>query len=367
MATATTAAVAAEEVAAPIPWVEKYRPQEFDSIVLEPANKKLLENIIKTGYFPNLLLHGPPGTGKTTTIVNLIAAFQQKFYGKRCAPLVMQLNASDERGIDTIRSQIQSFVNSQGLFHTGVKFIVLDEVDYMTKNAQHAFRYLLTDITNPNVRFCLMCNYISKIESGLQNNFLKLRFNQLPVADITAFLRNIIQKEQMTVADNILQSIQTYYRSDIRSMINFLQTNQGFMYHTPATKPGRINKKNMYVVQTLPYMIHVIDDSVWQTLIDKIQSAHDPLQNLVPFIEYVYSVTLKYNIDMKSAIKGFLRYLMFRQGAVSYTGEWLGAIEKAIHANVNADVYLKYILIHVIQCCCAGAGVGAGAPASVKN
>jgi DNA polymerase III delta prime subunit len=342
----------AQEADAAIPWVEKYRPQEFDSIVLEPANKKLLENIIKTGYFPNLLLHGPPGTGKTTTIVNLIAAFQQKFYGRRLPPLVMQLNASDERGIDTIRSQIQSFVNTQGLFHTGVKFIVLDEVDYMTKNAQHAFRYLLTDITAPNVRFCLMCNYISKIEHGLQNNFLKLRFNQLPTADITAFLRNIIQKEAMGIDDVTLQSIQTYYQSDIRSMINFLQTNQGFMTQPVATK-ARINKKNLYTVQLMPHMIQILDDTVWDTLVNKIregycrESGGTPCQNLTPLIEYMYSVTLKYNIDIKAAIKQFLRYLIYR-GVAGYDSAWLFAIEKAVHVNIPNDVYLKYILTHCI-------------------
>lgn len=347
-AVAVAVAVAAplDDMDAAIPWVEKYRPQEFDSIVLEPANKKLLENIIKTGYFPNLLLHGPPGTGKTTTIVNLIAAFQQKFYGQRIAPLVMQLNASDERGIDTIRSQIQSFVNTQGLFHTGVKFIVLDEVDYMTKNAQHAFRYLLTDITAPNVRFCLMCNYISKIENGLQNNFLKLRFNQLPTSDITTFLRNIIQKEAMDIDDATLQSIQLFYQSDIRSMINFLQTNQGFMRQHIATK-SRINKKNMYAVQLMPHMIQILDDNVWKTLVTKMQGCdgggHSP--NLTPFIEYMYSITLKYNIDIKAATKQFLRYLIYHTTAGN-DSKWLLAIEKAVHVNVPHDVYLKYILTH---------------------
>ena len=100
--------------------------------------------------------------------------------------MVLELNASDERGIDIIRSQICSFVNSKPLFNVGLKFIILDEVDYMTKNAQQALKYLLQNCST-NVRFCLICNYISKIDDGLQNEFIKLRFNQLPKEDIINF------------------------------------------------------------------------------------------------------------------------------------------------------------------------------------
>jgi len=90
-------------------WVEKYRPKLFDDIVLDPFNKQILSNIIETGHFPNLLFYGPPGTGKTTTIINLINAYQEKTSGKN-KELVIHLNASDERGIDVIRNQIIHFV-----------------------------------------------------------------------------------------------------------------------------------------------------------------------------------------------------------------------------------------------------------------
>ena len=161
-----------------VPWMEAYRPTNFEDIVLDPLNKKILKNIIDTSYFPNLLFYGPPGTGKTTTIINLINAYQEKL-NKKNKDLIIHLNASDERGIDIIRSQICSFVNSKPLFNVGLKFIILDEVDYMTKNAQQALKYLLQNCST-NVRFCLICNYISKIDDGLQNEFIKLRFNQLP-------------------------------------------------------------------------------------------------------------------------------------------------------------------------------------------
>ena len=154
--------------------VEKYRPNKFEEIVLDPLNKKILKNIIETGYFPNLLFYGPPGTGKTTTIINLVNSYQEKLNQKN-KELMIHLNASDERGIDIIRSQINQFVNSKTMFNHGMKFVILDEVDYMTKNAQQALRYLLQNFSN-NVRFCLICNYISRIDEGLQNEFLRANF-----------------------------------------------------------------------------------------------------------------------------------------------------------------------------------------------
>ena len=120
-----------------IPWTEKYRPSNFDNIVLDPYNKTLFMNMIENKYFPNLLLYGPPGTGKTTTIINLINEYQRI---KKNKSLVIHLNASDERGIDIIRNQIYQFVKTKNLFETGYKFVVLDEVDYMTKNAQQALK-----------------------------------------------------------------------------------------------------------------------------------------------------------------------------------------------------------------------------------
>ena len=207
-----------------IPLMEAYRPKHFDDIVLDPLNKQILKNIIETSYFPNLLFYGPPGTGKTTTIINLINAYQEKLNNKN-KDLIIHLNASDERGIDIIRNQINSFVNSKPLFNTGMKFVILDEVDYMTKNAQQALRYLLQNYSG-GVRFCLICNYISKIDEGLQNEFIRLRFNQLPKNEIIQFLTHISVSENLNMTQKSLSCIQKLYKSDIRSMINFMQSNQ---------------------------------------------------------------------------------------------------------------------------------------------
>ena len=106
-----------------IPWVEKYRPKDFNDIVLNENNRSLLENILNNNYFPNLLLYGPPGTGKTTTIINLINRYQE-INNEKSKELIVHLNASDDRGIDIIRNQINQFVNSKTLFTKGLKFII---------------------------------------------------------------------------------------------------------------------------------------------------------------------------------------------------------------------------------------------------
>ena len=111
------------------------------------------------------------------------------------------------------------------LFNSGTKFIILDEVDYMTKNAQQALKYLLS-VNSENVRFCLICNYISRIDDSLQNEFMRLRFNQLPENEIINFMEMINKSENLNYTREDISSIQKIYKSDIRSMINYIQSNQ---------------------------------------------------------------------------------------------------------------------------------------------
>ena len=302
-----------------VPWTEFFRPTKFDDIILDPLNKKILVNIIETSYFPNLLFYGPPGTGKTTTIINLVNAYQEKLNQKN-KELMIHLNASDERGIDIIRSQINQFVNSKTLFNKGMKFVILDEVDYMTKNAQQALRYLLQNYSG-SVRFCLICNYISRIDEGLQNEFLRLRFNQLPEPDIINFLQNISKCENLDLKYNSLKLIQKLYKSDIRSMINFMQSNQ-----------------NMTDCD-----INIIDESVWKTLYDKIKHK-EITSNLEKFIN---ETSLTYNIDKKNIIKDFLNYIIRNYDNI-VSPEYLSFIENIMHFDdCKNSYYVNYSLIRL--------------------
>ena len=310
-----------------VPWMESFRPKKFDDIVLDPLNKKILQNIIDTLYFPNLLFYGPPGTGKTTTIINLINSYQEKIDVKN-KDLIIHLNASDERGIDIIRNQISCFVNSKPLFNNGLKFVILDEVDYMTKNAQQALRYLLQNYSN-TVRFCLICNYISKIDEGLQNEFIRLRFNQLPKDKIIQFLEDISNSEKLNLSYEALQSIQNLYKSDIRSMINFMQSNQDIL-----------KEQNDNVV-----ILKIIDNSIWENILNKIKSK----DNIDKTFSYIHHISITYNMDKKNIIKNFLNYII-RNKPEFVNNAFLNFVENLMHSqNQNNNVFIFYSLTKLLS------------------
>jgi replication factor C subunit 3/5 len=304
-----------------VPWCEKYRPKIFEDIVLDPLNRQILKNIIETSYFPNLLFYGPPGTGKTTTIINLINAYQAKLNIKN-KDLIIHLNASDERGIDIIRNQINFFVNSKPLFHTGMKFVILDEVDYMTKNAQQALRYLLQNYTG-SVRFCLICNYISKIDEGLQNEFIRLRFNQLPKDDIIQFLNHISESEKLNISLKSLSCIQKLYKSDIRSMINFMQSNQ-----------------DIVKLQNNEPILYIIDSDVWENIIE-MRLKRD---NIEVVKNYIHKISTEYNIDKKNIINDFLNYII-RNKSKYVSKDFLNFVENLMHSQIqNNNTHIYYSL-----------------------
>jgi len=299
-----------------IPWVEKYRPKQLEDVVLDENNRILLKNIIDNDHFPNLLLYGPPGTGKTTTIINLINSYQDKM-NQRHKGLMIHLNASDERGIDIVRNQIASFVNSNGLFNKGMKFVVLDEVDYMTKNAQQALKYLLQNYSK-NVRYCLICNYISRIDESLQNEFIRLRFNQLPESEIFGFLHKVITNEELGVSSDIIQSIQKVYQSDIRSMINYIQSNQNVLSD-----------------------YKIINYDTWSSLSDSLKQ-----NSFEDNLKLINKLSLEYGIEKKNLLKDYLNYLIKTMHII--TPDYLNFVENLLHnTDLGTDYFVKYAILRL--------------------
>jgi replication factor C subunit 3/5 len=297
------------------PWVEKYRPNTLDDIVLDSVNKTIIRNIIKTQTFPNLLFYGPPGTGKTTTILNLITDYQKNTTGYNKS-LVIHLNASDERGIDTIRNVISEFAGSNGLFQNGLKFVILDEIDSMTKIAQQALKILIQNINTPT-RFCLITNYLSKIDLSLRNYCVSMRFNQLPIPNILQSLQKINMMEGIGLRPEQLESIQKMYRSDMRSMINYMQTIQVNM-------------------QT------IITNKVWAKLTTVIETG-----NIEAITNNFNHILSEYNMQVIDLIKTYFNYII-RNHEKYVTSDLLNLVEKLLHCNCKISKYLKqYFIIHI--------------------
>ena len=204
------------------PWVEKYRPAMMNDIALSKYNRAIINSITTNRLCVNVMLYGPPGTGKTTTALNIIESFRE---GDANSGLVMHLNASDERGIDIIRTQLNNFVHANNMFTKGKKIVVMDEADYLTKFAQNALKFII-DESIMNVQFILICNYITRIDKSLQNIFLKIRFDSVPRSCIFKRLRKICDVENVRVSSRELFNVIDYYDTDIRSMINHMQYNK---------------------------------------------------------------------------------------------------------------------------------------------
>ena len=296
-----------------IPWVEKYRPRIFSDIIMSDTNDRILNNMINRRTFMNLILYGPPGTGKTSTIINIINSYQEK-YEKSDNTLVMHLNASDDRGIDTIRNQINTFVTTKHIWGTGTKFVVLDEVDYMTRSAQHSLKYLI-DQAIPGVRFCLICNYIYKLEPSLTHHFIKLRFNIVPSDKVFVLLKHIVTSENLQYSNEDIREIQASCGSDIRRMINVIQCNS-----------TRINN---------------IRDSKLTTDIDELfynkTISHNEIMNL----------TYKYNITLNELIISYLNYII-QLGNIDF--EVIDFIECILKIDrIDENIITKYFTLFFVN------------------
>ena len=295
-----------------LPWVEKYRPDDFDDIVLDKYNRTILTNMLHEKTFSNVIFYGPPGTGKTTTIINLLKRYQE-LKNQKGKDLIIHLNASDERGIEVVRNQIQGFVDSKNLFNTGHKFVILDEVDYMTKNAQQALRYLI-NINKDRVSFCLICNYISKIDISLREEFINIRFNQLPKVEIINFLKKIVVSENINITDENLHKLQEYFSSDIRSMINYLQSNQV----VGITDFNIINKEELN---------NIIES---KTTIES-------------FRNIVYEISVKYNISRNRLLYKLLQNLYYQ----TQKDDILKIMISCFHDNICIDLLINFIFYNI--------------------
>lgn len=228
-----------------LPWLEKYRPTRFEDIVgNEDAVSRLAVFAVK-GNVPNIILSGPPGVGKTTTILALC----RSMLGHKLKDAVLELNASNERGIDVVRNRIKGFAQTKVTLPPGMtKIVILDEADSMTEAAQQALRRIM-ELYSKTTRFALACNNSERIIEPIQSRCALVRFNKLTDEQIRSRMVFICKQEGVEWTDDGLRAIISTASGDLRQAVNNLQsTFEGFKL---------VNEDNVYKVCDEPHPVKI--------------------------------------------------------------------------------------------------------------
>jgi replication factor C subunit 3/5 len=204
-----------------LPWVEKYRPKSIDD-VLHPPIVNFIKNLITNDFFPHMIFYGIAGTGKTSTIFAIV----NEFFPGEASKYVLELNASDDRGISVVRSQIKEFCQLQIInkddMNVKYKLVILDEADALTDDAQGALRRIIETYTF-NTRFCLICNYLSKLIDAILSRSLVIIFPKISDKTMKDAINKIAKSENIKLAQDQLKNIIFSSNGDLRKGINLLQ------------------------------------------------------------------------------------------------------------------------------------------------
>lgn len=224
------------------PWVEKYRPTKLSEIVGNEETISRLEAIAQTGNLPNVILSGPPGTGKTTSMLCLARQMLSS------PEAVLELNASDDRGIDVVRDRIKMFAKKKV---KGQKLVILDEADSMTNAAQQAMRRTM-EIYSNTTRFALACNNSAKIAEPIQSRCAILRYTRLSDKDVLARLERVCAAEGVTATPDGLEALIFTADGDMRNALNNLQsTFSGFAVVDQSTVYKVCDQPHPFVVKNM--------------------------------------------------------------------------------------------------------------------
>jgi len=199
-------------------WAEKYRPKSLGDIVDQKEIVERLKSFVKSRNVPHCIFAGPPGTGKTTAALCLA----RDLFGEEYREHVMELNASDERGIDVVRETVKTFARSKSIGEIPFRVMILDEADNMTSDAQQALRRTMERFTE-TCRFIMCANYSGKIIEPIQSRCAPFRFSYLPREEHDRYLEYIAEKEKVKLSQEGLEAIFEVCGGDLRRAINTLQ------------------------------------------------------------------------------------------------------------------------------------------------
>jgi replication factor C subunit 2/4 len=241
-----------------IPLVDKYRPTKLEEIIFQTDVIKNLKNIVISGKMPHLILYGPSGTGKTSAI---LALAHELFGPKKVKERIIELNASDDRGINTVRYKIMTFVKSiignkdPNYLCPNYKIIILDEADTMTIEAQSALRKMIETYSNIT-RFCFICNYINQLIEPIVSRCVKFKFSSITSEYIIENLYSITLKEKMNINKDVIHEIANIANGDMRKGIMLLQQLK-YMYalNTDITIKDVKNMSNLIPDEYIDYIL----------------------------------------------------------------------------------------------------------------
>lgn len=199
-------------------WTEKYRPSKFDEMVGQQEIVKRVKNLVQALNIPHLMFAGPAGTGKSTLALIIV----KELFGERWRENYLELNASDERGIDVVRQKVKDFARTKAIENVPFKVIFLDEADALTREAQQALRRTMENYTN-TCRFILSCNYSSKIIDPIQSRCVVLRFKLLEKKDVVQVVKRIAERENLKLSDDAFETLYESSEGDCRRAINLIQ------------------------------------------------------------------------------------------------------------------------------------------------
>jgi replication factor C subunit 3/5 len=326
-----------------LPYVEKYRPQQMKDIISHPEIIRTLTNLIANNKLPHMIFYGPPGTGKTTTILSCA----KMIYGSNYRSMILELNGSDDRGINVVRESIKNFsatnsmisllsenedIETQYFIRTKIKLVILDEADAMTYDAQFALRRVI-ELYTDTTRFCLICNYLTKIIPALQSRCQMFRFAPINVQDHLCKLDMIIENEKINVDRITREKIIEYSEGDMRKSLNLLQS-------LNMSKP----KDSCITLETMYKLIGYSADDIKRTIIEEIKD-----KSLIDIYRILRKIVIDKNITNSDLIKEITSYYgscdidHMNNTKLCDMFDELAKIEVNLVNNVNNNIHLMAI------------------------
>lgn len=282
-----------------LPWTEKYRPVVLDEIISHNLILNILVKMIEKKNFPQIILYGPPGTGKTTTI----SACAKHMYGEDFPNMVLELNGSDDRGINVVRNLIEDFASNTSVLNSRKgkitqKLVILDEADSMTTDAQFALRTVI-ESTSSITRFCLICNYFSKLSDALISRCIIFRFAPIPFDLHFNHIKKIVSNENINIDESALYDIVKMSNGDMRKSINVLQS-LNMIYGKETDKVIGISELYSVICQIEPDELIKINNNILTLSISD-------------SIKYIENIEKKYSLDPYDIINNLVTYIIDNQ------------------------------------------------------